>query len=79
MKVPLCHLKWSKTRDIKASKRSGHLQGLAAAGMQQRVCQGTKILPIGTEEAGECLSTFAALGLNFPSNDSNNNSVTDYM
>lgn len=37
-KVPLCHLKWSKTRDIrdiKASKASGHLLHLAAAEMQQ--------------------------------------------
>lgn len=76
MKVPLWHLKWSKARDINASKGSGHLQGLAAAGMQQRVCRGTKVLPIGTEKAGRCLSTFAALGLNFPSKDSNNNTVT---
>lgn len=38
IKVPLCHLKWSKTRDIrdiKASKASGHLLHLAAAEMQQ--------------------------------------------
>lgn len=42
-----------------------------------RVCQGTKVLPIGSEEAGRCLNTFAALGLNLPSKDSSNNSVTE--
>lgn len=80
MAFPWKCLKWSKTRgtrDVKASKGSGRLQSLAATGMQQGVCWGTKVLPMGTEKVGRCLRAIAVPGLNFPSSDSSNNSVTE--
>lgn len=78
MKVLLCHMKWSKMRDIrviKASKGSRDLQSLTVAWMQQSV-ELPRYCPC-TGGAHGCVNTFAAQGLNFSSKESNNISVTE--